>query len=80
MFSYAVGKGIVDASPCVAIELPGKENRRTRALSAAEIKTFWPKLDPKAEGLAMDPRMRLLLRLMLATGQRPGAPGFDRLR
>ena len=72
MFSYAMGKGIVEASPCVAIELPGKENRRTRSLSADEIKSFWPKLAPESEDLSMSPSMRLLLRLVLATGQRPG--------
>jgi integrase len=72
MFKFGVGKAIIDSSPCVAIELPGKENRRTRALSAGEIKALWAKLDPDSDAISMDPRVRLLLRLVISTGQRVG--------
>lgn len=70
MFRFAVGKDIVGANPCVDVELQGKEKPRDRALTIEEIKTLWPKLD--AQDIHMDPRTRLLLRMIVATGQRPG--------
>lgn len=72
MFRFAVGKDIVGANPCVDVELQGKEKPKDRALTIDEIKTLWPKLDPEAQDIHIDPRTRLLLRMILATGQRPG--------
>ena len=68
MFSFAVGRDILDASPCVAIAAPAPENRRDRVLTEREIHTFWTTLD---EARMTEP-MRLALRLQLATAQRKG--------
>ncbi len=72
MFKFGVGRAILDASPCIEVELPGKETPRTRNLSSAEVAIVWPKLDPQDVSLLMDPRLKLLLRLIIVTGQRPG--------
>jgi integrase len=68
MFSFAVSRGILDASPCVAIEPPAKEGNRERVLSEEEIKKFWFGLDDAlmAEGT------RIILKLLLVTAQRKG--------
>ena len=68
MFSFAVSRGILDASPCVAIEPPAKEGHRERVLSEEEIKKFWFGLDDAlmAEGT------RIILKLLLVTAQRKG--------
>jgi integrase len=68
MFNFAMGRSLLDASPCVAILAPAKENQRDRNLSQDEIRVFW-------EGLAqarMDEKIKLTLKLMLATAQRKG--------
>lgn len=68
MFNWAIERDILDASPCVQIKAPAKENQRDRALSDAEVATFWHGLD-KAR---MSETIRLALRLQLVTGQRKG--------
>ena len=68
MFNWAVKRDLLDASPCVQIERPAKENQRDRALSDEEVKTFWHGLE-KAE---MTETIRLALKLQLVTGQRKG--------
>ena len=69
MFRFAVGRGIVDASPCLALERPGgTEVSRNRCLSDAEIKCLWDKL----ETAAMSPGARIAIRLLLVTAQRRG--------
>ncbi len=68
MFSWAVERDILGASPCVSIKAPARENRRDRALSDSEIHTFW-------HGLAkarMAETIRLGLKLQLVTAQRRG--------
>jgi len=68
MYSFAMGRAILDASPCVAVPAPSKENKRDRVFNENEIKIFWDKLDTakmeKATGLA--------LKLQLVTAQRKG--------
>jgi len=68
MFSFAVSRGILNASPCVEIEAPAKENQRDRVLNENEIKIFWTKLDEAnmAEGT------RLALKFQLVVAQRKG--------
>jgi len=66
MFNFAVGRDIIDASPCVQIPAPSKENRRERYLSEDEIKVFWEKLDDAK----MSQEIRLALKFLLVTGQR----------
>jgi len=68
MFNWAVGRGILDASPCVQIPAPAPENQRDRVLSDDEIKSFWSNLD----NLAMLRQSQLALKLMLVTAQRKG--------
>ncbi len=68
MYSFAMGRGILDSSPCVAIPSPSKENRRDRVLNEDEIRTFWNKLDTAK----MEKATALALKLQLATAQRKG--------
>ena len=68
MFSFAVKRGVLDASPCVEIDPPAKENQRERILNEEEIKMFWFGLD-KAK---MSEATKLVLRLLLITAQRKG--------
>ena len=68
MYSFAMGRGVLESSPCVAIPSPSKENRRDRVLSDKEIKTFWEKLDTAR----MDRSTSLALKLQLITAQRKG--------
>lgn len=69
MFNFALSRSILDASPCVAIQQPSKENRRDRVLSDDEIRQFWAKLDQ----CKMSEGIRLILKLLLVTAQRKGA-------
>ena len=66
MFNFAVGRDIIDASPCVQIPTPSKENRRERNLSEDEIKVFWSKLDDAKISL----EIKLALKFLLVTAQR----------
>jgi len=68
MYAFAMGRGVLDSSPCVAIPSPSKENRRDRVLNETEIKTFWDKLDTAK----MERPTALALRLQLITAQRKG--------
>jgi len=68
MFSFAVKRGVLDASPCVAIESPGKGEVRDRVLLKDEIQKFWFGLDEAK----MAQGTRLALRLLLFTAQRKG--------
>lgn len=66
MFNFAIKRALVDASPCVMIEAPAKENRRDRYLSIDEINLFWHGL----ERASMSPSIKLALKLLLVTAQR----------
>lgn len=66
MFNFAVGRDIIDASPCVQIPAPSKENRRERNLSEDEVSIFWNKLDD----CKMSKEIKLALKLLLITAQR----------
>ena len=66
MFNFAVGRDIIDASPCVQIPAPAKENGRERNLSEDEIKIFWEKLDDAK----MSQEIRFALKFLLVTAQR----------
>jgi integrase len=68
MFKFAVGQAILEVSPCNEVEAPSAENQRDRALSEDEIGVLWRTLDTAS----MEPNARLILRLMLITGQRKG--------
>lgn len=66
MFNFAVGRDIIDASPCVQIPAPAKENGRERNLSEDEIKIFWKKLDDAK----ISQEIRFALKFLLVTAQR----------
>lgn len=66
MFNFAIKRALLDASPCVMIEAPAKENRRDRYLSSEEIKIFWHSLDHAP----MSDAIKLALKFLLVTAQR----------
>ncbi len=68
VFKFGVQRGILDASPAVAIDKPAKETRRDRVLSENEIRAFWSGLDRSI----MTEDVRTALRLCLVTVQRRG--------
>jgi integrase len=68
MYNFAIGRDIVETTPCAAIPAPSKINQRDRVLSADEIKAFWNNLE-EAE---MSKEIRLALKLQLLTAQRRG--------
>ena len=67
MFNFAVNRGVIELSPCQNITPPGKEVKKMRVLSDAELKILWPKMDE----LLTDQTNRAI-KLILMTGQRPG--------
>ncbi len=71
MLNFAVERGVIELSPCFGVKAPHKETPRARALSAAEIETFWRALD--ASG--METNLRQILRFLLATGARRAEVG-----
>ncbi len=68
MFGFGVRRGIVDASPCVAIDPPGEEKSRDRVLTENEVRAFWSGLH---KARAQEP-VKLALKLQLVTVQRRG--------
>jgi len=68
MFNIAVGRGILEYSPCTNISPVAKERQKDRVLSETEIKTLWPELDKGA----MSEETCRILKLILVTAQRPG--------
>ena len=68
MFSFAVKRGVLDASPCIEIDAPAKEKHRERVLTEEEIKKFWIGLDQAK----MSDGTKLALKLLLVTAQRKG--------
>lgn len=68
MFNWAIGRGILENSPCHLVPRPVPENRRDRVLTQDELITFWQNL-PQLK--ILEP-VKLALQLMLVTGQRKG--------
>ena len=68
MFKFAVQRDILDASPCVHLNVPHKEKARERDLAEPEIKAFWRGLD----NTGVVDSIKLALKFILITGQRPG--------
>lgn len=68
MYNFAIKRGIMESSPCVQIDPPGKEKAKDRYLTADEIKNFWNKL-PATD---MPETAKLAVKMILVTGQRPG--------
>ncbi|MCH7502407.1 MAG: tyrosine-type recombinase/integrase [Proteobacteria bacterium] len=70
MFRFGITRDLVPHNPCEALQAPSKERQRDRCLTADEIKTFWLALDD--DGMKIVPSIRLILKIMLLTAQRPG--------
>jgi len=68
VFSWAVERDILGASPCVSIKAPAREKPRDRTLSDSEIHTFWRGLD----NARITEGVRLALKFLLVTAQRRG--------
>lgn len=68
MFNFAIERDILDVTPCSRVRPPGKERRRDRVLSNDEIRAFWRGL----QSADMSEKIRLALKLLLATAQRRG--------
>jgi integrase len=69
MFRFAVTRGMLEASPFVALGRPGgSEKPRNRRLSDNEIRIFWKKLTRAR----LSAEVRIALKLILVTAQRPG--------
>ncbi len=68
IFNWAIGEGILEASPASHVKAPARENRRDRVLSPTEVAKFWEVL----EEASMSEAMRNALKLILLTAQRPG--------
>jgi integrase len=69
MFRFAVTRGMLEASPFVALGRPGgTEKARNRRLSDKEIRIFWKKLTRAR----LSAEVRFTLKLILVTAQRPG--------
>jgi integrase len=66
IFNWAVKEELVQASPAMQIDRPGKEIERERSLSAEEIKVVWGVFDKL--GYPWGP----LYKMLLVTGQRRG--------
>jgi integrase len=67
-FNWAVSEDYLVVSPASRISERVKEEPRSRALSEAEIRSFWRGLDDAR----MTPAAKLVLRIALVTGQRIG--------
>jgi integrase len=72
MSSWAVERGLIDASPCEKIKPPGTERKRDRVLSDGELRTVWQAAD--AIGWPFGPAVKMLI----LTGQRRDEVGSMR--
>ena len=66
--SWAVREDLIEANPAQNIATGIEETSKERALTVAEITTLWHGLDEAKMGH----KSRLAIKLLLATGQRPG--------
>jgi integrase len=66
LYTWAIGKDLVETSPCVGLSKPSPETQRDRVLSEDEIRAVWTACDAEP-GIIAD-----AFRLMLLTAQRRG--------
>lgn len=70
-FTFAVSRDLTQSNPFVGVVRPGgDEQPRERRLNADEVSAFWRALD--SEKTEMSQPVRLALKLILVTAQRPG--------
>jgi integrase len=66
LYTWAIGKDLVETSPCVGLSKPSPETQRDRVLTEDEIRAVWAGCDAEP-GIIAD-----AFRLMLVTAQRRG--------
>jgi len=66
LYTWAIGKDLVEASPCVGLSKPSPETQRERVLTEDEIRAVWAACDAEP-GIIAD-----AFRLMLVTAQPRG--------
>ena len=66
IFTWALKEELVESSPAMQIDRPGKETERERSLTADEIKTVWAAFDKLGYPYGS------LFKFLLVTGQRRG--------
>lgn len=71
LYTWAIGKDLVETSPCVGLSKPSPETQRHRVLTEDEIRAVWAACDSEP-GIIGD-----AFRLMLVTAQRRGEVGGE---
>lgn len=71
MFFFAAERGIIEHSPLMGMRR-AKEKPRTRVLTDEELKQFWKALDTENKEIDIYVLVKLALKMILLTGQRPG--------
>lgn len=71
MFNFAAERGIIEHSPLTGLRKP-QEKTRSRVLTDGEIKALWKALDLENKDVDIYRVVKLALKLILLTGQRPG--------
>ncbi len=66
LYTWAIGKDLVETNPCLGLSKPSPDTQRDRVLTEDEIRAFWAACDAEP-GVISD-----AFRLMLATAQRRG--------
>ena len=66
LYTWAIGKDLVETSPCVGLSKPSPETQRDRVLTEDEVRAVWAGCDAEP-GIIAD-----AFRLMLVTAQRRG--------
>ncbi|UYW29047.1 integrase arm-type DNA-binding domain-containing protein [Methylorubrum extorquens] len=69
LFKFAVDRGMLEASPAVALPRVAPNVVRDRVLSEDEVAMFW---GATGDAAAFSPLVSLALRLIIVTGVRPG--------
>ncbi len=69
MFNFAIERDILEYTPCHRVKKPAPENKKDRALSDAEIKSFWEGFKHEDNDIGL--MGELVLKSILLTGQRP---------
>lgn len=69
LLKFAVRRGVIPYNPLAEARAPSQENVKVRFLKAAEIRQLWWNADQAIPGSKQAPN---ILRLILATMQRPG--------
>src|SRR5262249_39571888 len=62
----AIGRDLLEHSPCIQVAAPGKEHQRERVLSEDEIRVVWEAFSK------LSPTMEAYFKLRLLTAQRGG--------